>query len=367
MATMAQFSEQLLIWYQSHRRVLPWREETDPYRIWLSEVMLQQTQVKTVIPYYHRWLQKFPTLESVALSSLDEVLKVWEGMGYYSRCRNFFKACQIVKREYEGRIPSSWFEFRQLPGVGDYTAAAVLSFAFDKPYPVLDGNVNRVMARLLVFPDNPSKGKKLFIQKLNEWMNPEKPSEFNHAMMDLGSLVCRKHQPRCIPPGNGTESTETCPINEFCKGYFQGNPELFPVRPEKKPRPHRTIVAGVIWNGDRFLIHRRPENGLLGGLWEFPGGKVRRGESLKKALVREIKEETRLQVTVQKPVGIIDHAYSHFSITLHVFHTSLMGGQEEKSTPDDCKWIAPGDLEKFPFPTANHKIFSILNEEGWRH
>jgi len=317
--------------------------------------MLQQTQVSTVIPYYYRWLERFPTLESVASASQTEVLKVWEGLGYYSRCRNFLKACQIVVKEYNGRIPSSWSEFRSLPGVGDYTAAAVLSFAFGKPYPVLDSNVNRVMARLLIYPHIAVKGKRVFLKQLKEWIDQEHPSEFNQAMMDLGSLVCCKNQPHCID----------CPITQFCEGYHQGNPERFPLQPEGKPRPHKIIVAGVIWNKDKFLIQKRPSDGLLGGLWEFPGGKVKRGESPEKALIREVNEETGLEIDVQKPIGAINHAYTHFSITLHVFHCSVINRSRVNKFLFDRKWIDSGDLSDYPFPKANLKVFDILEEEGW--
>lgn len=347
--------KELLGWYANHRRSLPWRGETDPYRIWVAEVMLQQTQVEAVIPYYRRWLEQFPTVRSVAEASLDQVLKIWEGLGYYSRCRNVHRACQIVAHKYGGEVPSTWEEFRHLPGVGDYTAAAVLSFSFGKVYPVLDGNVSRVMARLTAFPEPVSKGKRTFLRKLEEWIDREDPARFNQAMMELGSLVCRKNQPRCFE----------CPITGFCLGYRRGNPGGYPVRSSVKPRPHRTVVAGVIWEGNRFLIQKRPENGLLGGLWELPGGKVMAGESREKALVREIAEETGLAVTVKEPIGWVDHAYSHFSITLHAFHCSVVDGSRMKSERNR-KWISPKDITRFAFPKANHKLFGLLDGEGWK-
>lgn len=351
------FSEHLLTWYGKQRRVLPWRDESDPYRIWISEVMLQQTQVGTVIPYYHRWLQRFPTLESVAQSSLDDVLKVWEGLGYYSRCRNFHRACQIVIKDYGGRVPEDWTPFRQLPGVGDYTAAAVLSFAFGKPHPVIDGNVSRVMARLLAFSRPVTRGRRIFGERLNGWMDRKRPGEFNQAMMELGSLVCRRNQPHCFE----------CPVADFCEGYKQGVPEEFPVRLETKRRPHKILVVGVIWRGDKFLIQKRPEEGLLGGLWEFPGGKVNKGESLEEALLREIKEETLLHVSVKKPIGTVEHAYSHFSITLHGYHCSVLDGSHLKESETERRWVEPEDLPDFAFPKANHKLFHLLRSDGWVH
>jgi len=360
---MASFANLLLGWYQNHQRPLPWRSESDPYRILLSEVMLQQTQVGTVIPYYKRWLRRFPTLESVATSTQDEVLKVWEGLGYYSRCRNFYHACQIVVESHEGRIPSDRGELRQLPGVGDYTASALLSFAFGQSYPVLDGNVNRVMVRLMAFPEPASKGKRMFTHQLNKWIDRKCPADFNQAMMDLGSLVCRKNQPRCISP----QSFGDCPVTQFCKGYRQGNPERFPVRHGTRFRPHRTAVAGVIWDGDLFLIQQRPDHGLLGGLWEFPGGEVKKGDSPEKALVRGIKEETGLRITVQEPIGTVNHDYTHFSTKLHAFHCTMKNRCKIKGSQINRKWIGPGDIENFAFPRVNHKLFTMLDGEGWSH
>ncbi len=316
--------------------------------------MLQQTQVKTVIPYYWRWLERFPTIHSVASSSQDETLKVWEGLGYYSRCRNFHRACQIVQWTYGGEVPSTWKEFRPLPGVGDYTAAAVLSFAFGRVHPVLDGNVSRLMSRLLAFTDPVTRGQKVFLKRLNEWIDHDRPGEFNQAMMELGSLVCRRNQPHCF----------ACPVTDSCLAYRKGIAEELPVRSLKKPRPHRTIVAGVIWDDRKFLIQKRPEDGLLGGLWELPGGKVTRGESLEAALMREIAEETGMRVEVEKPIGSVDHAYTHFSITLSAYHCSVLSGSGTRNESVG-RWIVPSDISRFAFPRANHKLFNLLESEGW--
>ncbi|MFQ6673480.1 MAG: A/G-specific adenine glycosylase [Fidelibacterota bacterium] len=353
---MKPFAERVMTWYGDHQRFLPWRSESDPYRIWVSEVMLQQTQVETVIPYYHRWLDRFPTVKSVAEAPADAVLKAWEGLGYYSRCRNFQRACRIVVDVHGSKIPDTWEELRKLPGVGDYTAGAILSFAFHKPYPALDGNVSRVMSRLLASPSPVLKGKKEFAQVLVKWIPHDRPGDFNQAMMDLGSQVCRKNQPHCFD----------CPVTDFCVAYQEGNPDTYPVHTRKKVRPHREIVVGVIWDGDRFLIQKRPPEGLLGGLWEFPGGKVHPGESPMKAVKREMWEETGLKVVPVGSIGTVDHAYSHFTITLHAFHCSLPDGGRQKKTGSERRWIGPAEVGDYPFPKANHKLFRLLAEEGWK-
>ena len=346
---------QLHSWYEKQKRPLPWRETTDPYKIWLSEVMLQQTQVKTVIPYYNRWLNELSTLKAVADTTLGKTLKLWEGLGYYARCRNFYKACQIVEKEFSGHIPESKKLFLKLPGVGEYTAAAVLSIAFGKQYPVLDGNVYRVMARLLAFNGNRREGNRVFLNTLEEWIEKTDPGDFNQAFMELGSQVCKKVNPLC----------ERCPLISGCAAYSSGTQDQFPIRHYRPPRPHKTVVVGIIWNGERFLIQKRLPKGHLGGLWEFPGGKVEEGEELSIALRREIAEETGLKIKLGRTIGKIEHTYSHFSISLHAFHCHLNGS----STPlevEDRRWIAPEQIADFPFPKANHKLFNLLNEQGWR-
>ena len=346
---------QLYSWYEKQKRPLPWRKTVDPYKIWLSEVMLQQTQVDTVIPYYKRWLNELPTLKDVADSTLETTLKLWEGLGYYARCRNFHKACQIVEKELSGQVPVSRKVFIKLPGVGEYTAAAVLSIAFGKPYPVLDGNVYRVMARLLAFSGNRREGNRVFLDTLENWIEGTDPGDFNQAFMELGSQVCRKTNPRC----------DNCPLSSGCAVYSAGTQEQFPVRRYRPPRPHKTVVVGIIWNGERFLIQKRLPKGHLGGLWEFPGGKVEDGEELSTALSREIAEETGLKIKLGRAIGKIEHAYSHFSISLHAYHCRLNGSSVPLQV-EDRRWIAPVQIADFPFPKANHKLFNLLNEQRWR-
>lgn len=341
----------LLDWYTEHRRDLPWRKTDNPYCLWLSEIMLQQTQIKTVIPYYDRWLKHYPTLESAAQATVDELLKLWEGLGYYARVRNFHQALKIVVTEYNGKIPGNWSEFRALPGVGEYTAAAVLSIAFLKPYPVLDGNVKRLMARLLGIRRLTPRNMKRILSNLNQWIKKTDPGAFNQAMMELGGRICQPNQPQC----------HACPLRLDCTAFQHGRPETYPEPTVKKKRPHYRIVVGCIWQNGRFIIARRPEEKMLGGLWEFPGGKIEEGESETEALKREIREECDLKVTIGKRVGTIRHAYSHFSIEMTLFHCF----PEKKINQRKVTLITPEEIEQYAFPGANHKLFNLLNRQNW--
>tara|TARA_B100001250_G_C19816896_1_gene798984 strand:+ start:3512 stop:4576 length:1065 start_codon:yes stop_codon:yes gene_type:complete len=347
------FSLSILSWYNKQKRILPFRDIDDPYKIWLSEVMLQQTQIQTVIPYYKKWINKYPTLKSVANADQELLLKLWEGLGYYSRCKNFHKATKIVLREYGGIIPSNWSEFRALPGVGDYTAGSVLSIAYNQPYIAIDGNVKRVIARVLGLKNLSNRNMSRIKKYLNNNILIDNPGDFNQALMELGARVCSPKNPSC----------ELCPISIECKAFASGSSESYPSPAKKKKVPHYTVVVGLIWREDKFYIQKRVENGMLPGLWEFPGGKVEVGESLTHALRREIKEECGAQPKILKKIGEIKHAYTHFSITFHGYHC------EENNTSIHChqnsQWIKPTQINKFPFPKANHKLFSILKKQGW--
>tara|TARA_B100000029_G_scaffold375236_1_gene369580 strand:+ start:22347 stop:23435 length:1089 start_codon:yes stop_codon:yes gene_type:complete len=349
------FSKLIVDWYRKNCRNLPWRKDKDPYKIWLSEVMLQQTKVSTVIPYYNNWLKRFPTIQHVASSDIDEVIKIWEGLGYYSRCRNFYRACKIIVDKYDGTIPFDWTSFRSLPGVGDYTAAAVLSIAYNYSYPVIDGNVRRVLARIMSYDKIVKKGDVEFRLKLEGLIDKKFPGDFNQAMMELGSIICKRTKPDC----------NHCPVFQFCKSYKEGTTHNFPVVIKKKKPPHNTIVVGIIWKNKKFFIQKRPYNGLLGGLWEFPGGKLKKGEKLIDALVREIYEETGFCIAVGKKVGSVKHEYSHFSISLHLFNCQLINNSQKILCSKSQRWISPGNQSKFAFPKANHKLFQMLESQSW--
>ena len=344
----------LIDWYLANQRELPWRIASDPYPVWVSEVMLQQTQVATVLPYYHEFLKRFPTLQKLACANLQEVLKAWEGLGYYARARNLHKAAGVVINQHQGHIPRSWQDFRQLPGVGDYIAAAVLSIAFNKPYAVVDGNVKRVLSRLFAMkePVNQSPSKKIFQQAAADLLDTQKPGTFNQALMELGAIVCKPRNPLC----------PTCPVQIWCMAYQSGRISEFPRKIKKQATPQYPIAVGVVFKNDRVLITRRKTEGLLGGLWEFPGGKVNNREKAEAACIREIKEEVNLAVKVDSNLCRVKHAYTHFKIQMEVFCCSYISGRVKLNGPVDHRWIRLNQLDDYPLPKANHKFLSQLNE-----
>jgi A/G-specific adenine glycosylase len=344
----------LMGWYLINQRDLPWRKASDPYPIWVSEVMLQQTQVSTVLPYYHEFLKRFPNLKRLARANSQEVLKAWEGMGYYARARNLHQAAKIVISQHEGIIPQSWQNFRKLPGVGDYIAAAVLSIAFGKSYPVVDGNVKRVLSRLFVMqePVNQSPSKKIFQQAAAGLLDTQKPGTFNQAIMELGAMVCKPRNPLC----------RTCPAQTWCLAYQTGRISEFPRKLKKQATPQYQISVGVVFKNGRVLITRRKPEGLLGGLWEFPGGKIKKDEKAAAACIREIKEEVNLAVKIDSYLCRVRHAYTHFKIQMEVFCCAYVAGRVRLNGPVDHRCIRLDQLAKYPLPKANHKFLSQLNK-----
>jgi A/G-specific adenine glycosylase len=346
------FQKKLTAWYHASKRDLPWRRTTDPYCIWVSEVMLQQTQVTTVIPYYGDFLARFPGVRDLAGADLQAVLKSWEGLGYYGRARNFHKAAGMVVREHGGIIPDRWEAFRNLPGVGDYIAAAVLSMAFKRSYPVVDGNVKRVLSRLLLIRDpvNQSASAGKFHDAADRFLDRRRPGAFNQAMMELGALICRPRRPLCT----------ICPVQGFCLAHQDGRVAEFPERVKKGPTPLYPIAVGIVFKKGRVLITRRKPDGLLGGLWEFPGGKIRAGETAEDACVREIEEEVNLSIAVDSRLCRVRHAYTHFRIVMDVFCCSYLAGRVCLSGPVEHRWVTLDQLGDYPFPRANHKFMPQL-------
>ena len=256
------FSNQLIKWYQLHARDLPWRQALTPYEVWVSEIMLQQTRVGTVVPFYLRWMERFPDLETLAISELDEVLRNWEGLGYYARARNMHRTAQILMDDYDGTLPEDPDKLESLPGIGRYTAGAIASIAFGRDYPVVDGNIQRVLARYfnIELPVASPEGKRRFWQLAAEHLPPGQASTYNQALMELGALVCRPKAPEC----------NECPLQQSCEACALGIQEERPVKSVKPARPHHIVTAAVIQNSGQFLITQRPAKGLLGGMWEFP-------------------------------------------------------------------------------------------------
>jgi A/G-specific adenine glycosylase len=325
---------------------LPWRRTHDPYRIWVAEVMLVQTQVDTVIPYYERFLERFPDLESLAAADLDSVLKTWEGLGYYARARNLHKAATIVLSDHAGQLPRDAEGLRALPGIGAYVAAAVSSIAFGEPALAIDGNVRRVLSRLLDLPA-PTDSR---LRAVAQGLVGERPADVNQALMDLGARLCKPRAPRC----------PDCPLGRSCRARRHGTIDQRPGRRPSRDRPHHDIAVGVIWRDDRILIAKRPPEGLLGGLWEFPGGKPEPGESLEAAVVREIGEELDIEVEPGAKIAAVDHAYSHFAITLHAYHCRYRTGTPRPIGCQEFAWVKPDELDRYAFPAANRRVLERL-------
>ena len=343
----------LIYWYNNNKRPLPFRSTKDPYKIWISETMLQQTQVKTVIPFYERWVNKLPTIESVSRTNIDSLLKLWEGLGYYRRCQNFYHASKIVVESYKGVIPSDYESFKGLPGVGDYTAGAVLSISFGIPIPAIDGNVKRVMSRLYGFKHLTRYNETIIYKAISRTLKSVNPSDFNQGLMELGALICTSESPKCFK----------CPLSQNCKAYQSGNPMKYPRKKAKRIIPHFNVVAAIIWRGDSFYIQKRSKNKMLGGLWEFPGGKVEKGETLEMALLRELKEECNFNARILKKATSINHRYSHYSITMHCYYCEEKNDKIVSHT--NSNWIKKNQISQYSFPKANHKIFNFLNKHDW--
>jgi A/G-specific adenine glycosylase len=345
-----QLHKSLLSWFSHYARVLPFRGAKDPYAIWLSEIMLQQTQVKTVIPYYERFLKKLPTIEALAVAKLDTILKLWQGLGYYTRAKSLHKAAQVIVEKHGGVFPSDFEAILALPGIGRYTAGAIASIAFGLRKPVLDGNVIRVLCRLYAIKDNPADAKaREKLWTITEQLLPDKNcGDWNQSLMELGSEICTPKNPLC----------DKCPVQQFCLAYRNNLQNELPIRKKEKKTPHYTVVVAVTINEQgKLLIDKRKPEGFLGGMWELPGGKKTKGETFTQAIEREVLEETGLTVKAGKKLCVVKHVYSHFSVTLHTYLCHPISGKAKAITCDAVKWVKPTDLNKFAFPAGTMKIF----------
>jgi A/G-specific adenine glycosylase len=349
----------LLEWFQGGERHVPGRNESDPYRVWVAEVMAQQTRIATVIPYYEAFLRRFPDVTSLASASRDEVLKAWEGLGYYGRARNLHRAAIEVRERFGGRLPQDPEDLRSLPGVGPYTAGAIASIAFGRPEPAIDGNVRRVLSRLYDL-ENPTPARLDRLARSLIAEVGEAAGLLNQGLMDLGSSVCTPRAPDC----------GSCPVAAWCAALEKGTVAVRPLRRRRLPLPHYDIAAAVVWRDPRLLIARRPEDGLLGGLWEFPGGKVEPGETAAEAACREVREELGVAVEILGPLAKVRHAYSHFRITLHLFHARWLSGGpaagEVGSEDGSPRWVLPAELDRYAFPAANHEVIRQLRRGNLR-
>ena len=340
------FQIKLLQWFEKNKRDLPWRKTKDPFAIWVSEIMLQQTQVNTVIPYYNHFLKTFPTLRDLAKANLSKVLKVWEGLGYYSRARNLHRASKVIANHSNGKIPDNLKGLLSLPGIGRYTAGAILSIAFNKTAPILDGNVKRVLSRLFGISGDPKENKtEQSLWQLSESLVPKgKASPFNQGLMDLGAMICAPKNPQC----------HKCPLCDLCKGWASGKPDKFPSKTIKKKIPHIEAVSAVIRKDGKIFLRQRPPKGLLGGLWEFPNWRIEKERRLRLRLRNNIEKEFGVNVQVNELIGIFQQTYSHFKLTLEVFNCEAFDGNKNR------RWVPIQKLHLLPMSRIHRKVADAI-------
>jgi A/G-specific adenine glycosylase len=349
---MNRLSSKLLAWYHANKRTLPWRGRTSAYAVWVSEIMLQQTRVETVIPYFEKWMRLFPDIQALAQASEHDVLNAWEGLGYYSRARNLHRAAKLVVDQYDGNIPRDLTELRKLPGIGRYTLGAIASIAFGMDVSALDGNIKRVYARIFDIeePVDSTTGEKLLWELADKYLPKGHAGDYNQALMDLGATICVPKNPRCL----------ICPVMKLCQARQNGTQDQRPVKKLKKEVPHYVNAAGVVIERKRVLLAQRPSQGLLASMWEFPNGRVNGDPA--KGLSKALKTEYNLSLRVkrgQDSLGIVQHGYSHFSVTVHVFPCELIS--RPKGT--NLKWVALKELENYPMGRIDRQIANIIITE----
>lgn len=348
------FTNRLLAWYAQNKRSLPWRETHDPYRIWISEVMLQQTQVSTVIPYYLRFVDTFPSLAALADASLDEVMQVWRGLGYYGRARSLHRAAGIICERYRGKFPQSYAELRALPGIGDYTASAVLSIAFGLDYPAIDANARRVICRLYDYAGDPlsPRGKQELGQMAWLLMPPGLAGEFNQSLMELGATLCRAREPQCMQ----------CPLGQDCLANQRGSQKQRPLHKARGAPPERRYVAALIEDSGRILLVRRIPRGLLGGLWELPGDKLQADEDEQSGLRRILLTDLAATVLIGNQCATVRHRYSHFAELLNVYRCTIQGTLVARHQWDSFVWCPLENLGQYP---QSRITIKALEEAGY--
>jgi A/G-specific adenine glycosylase len=366
---MNRLSSKLLTWYRANQRSLPWRgtPAASAYAVWVSEIMLQQTRVEAVIPYFQKWMRLFPTLQSLAEASEHDVLNAWEGLGYYSRARNLHKAARIVVEQHNGEIPRDLDELRKLPGIGRYTLGAIASIAFGMDAPALDGNIKRVYARIfdVAMPVDSPAGEKLLWDLAEQNLPRGHAGDYNQALMDLGATICVPRNPRCL----------ICPVMMLCLARQNGTQDQRPVKSPKKEVPHYIHAAAVVLERGRVLLSQRPSQGLLGGMWEFPNGRVdgdpakelpktlKTAYGLRLRLLHTAHPSSRERISTSRPrgerlpLGIVEHGYSHFHVTVHVFPCELLS----EAGGTNLRWVPLRKLGDYPMGRIDRQIAEMIN------
>ena len=339
----------ILDWYDINKRNLPWRLTKDPYKIWLSEVMLQQTQVSTVIPYYENWIRKFPTINSVAKANIDEALKMWEGLGYYKRCRNFHSAAKIIVSKHNGMIPNSYNILLSLPGVGNYVASAILSIAFNEKFAAIDTNLNRVISRILGIKKLTKWNKNRINKYATLLVEHQRPGDVNQALMDIGSQLCTTKKALC----------SSCPNQNICKAFQSSNPLQFPQILAKKPAYLKKFVAVYISQNKKIIINKRPNNVMLGGLWQLPTFEFK--ESEKRADIEDLfRKKVGKDINIEGKIGIVKHNYSHLKTEVALY---IFSKKNKNIKLDDSKWIKINDVDEYAFSNVNHKLIQLMRDK----
>jgi A/G-specific adenine glycosylase len=351
--SIKEFQEDLISWFKAEQRDLPWRKDQDPYKVWVSEIMLQQTRVDTVIPYFNRFIEWFPTIEDLANANEDKVLKAWEGLGYYSRVRNLHSAVKEVDAKYEGKVPDTPKEISNLKGVGPYTAGAILSIAYGIPEPAVDGNVMRVLSRILLIWEDIAKPstRKVFESAVRQVISHDEPSAFNQALMELGALICTPTSPSCL----------LCPVRDHCQGFHEGVETQLPNKTKKNSQRSVDLAAIIVKDENgKILIHKRPENGLLANLWEFPNAELHQPVVMERAKIADLfRESFDMNIKVEKNIGQIEHIFSHlvWNITVHIGTIS-----SDFSENSEWKFISLDEIEEYAFPVSFHKMLKLYKE-----
>ena len=354
------FQNDLINWFDHAARDLPWRKTYDPYHVWISEVLLQQTQMERGVAYFNRWLERFPDVQAVANGSEDEVLKLWEGLGYYARARNLHAAARIIVEHHNGIVPCDHKELLQLPGVGPYTAAAVASIAGNRDVALVDANVERIYARIFDIDANVKKGegKKRISAIANEYLPEGRARKYNQAIMELGGLICNPRLAKCAE----------CPVSNYCRARENNTVHLRPVLPVKKKTVIIEMVTGILVNNGQLFIQQRKREDIWGGLWEFPGGTLEDGEDAGTALIREYHEETAFEVEPVEDIVTVTHHYMHYKVVLHCYFCRFKEGYSANaSTPvltaaQRSKWVGVNELEEYGFPAGHRKLLEFLRE-----
>lgn len=348
------WTQGLLDWYQANGRDLPWRSSDDGYAKLVAEFMLQQTRVQTVIPYYQRWMARFPTFAVLAAAGIDELLVLWEGLGYYRRAHNLHKAVQGIVSRFGGEIPADTDDLRSLPGIGPYTLAAIQAMIHHQDVLALDGNLRRVLARFYNLEMDPrgAKAQVWLRERVMTVFPAGQASDFNQALMDLGAMICLPRRPRCLD----------CPLAASCEAHILGLQYERPLLPAKKSIPHYQVTAGILQRNGTYLLARRPEDKMLAGLWEFPGGKQEPDETLQACLQRELAEELGVDVQVGAQLGTFKHAYSHFRVTLHAFYCNDMQGEPCNYEHDTLAWVPAAAMGDYAMGKIDRLIASRLFE-----